>query len=161
MPIDDSRCRSVLARWFRAARAMLRLGKLLLLHQDGYELSQRGDLLVLHADDCEQFKDDEEEKHRNADEREGVVLDAQHVRGDPRHAFGPEGQADEGEADEEEQQGVAFLEPIRAQSSNGQQEEQATEGQEEEVLEEVHATSPFRWARGRGPDRAEDRPSLS
>lgn len=39
---------------------------------------------------------------------------------DPPHAAGPERQADKWQADEQKQQGVALLQPIRAQPSKGQ-----------------------------------------
>ena len=101
---------------------MFGLGQFLLFHQDGDQLRQRGDLLVLHADDRQQLEYREEEEDRHADQREGVVLDPEHAVGHPRDALGPEGQADERKADQQEEQRVAFLEPIRAQSSNGQEE---------------------------------------
>ena len=149
-------------RWgVREIRPMLGLGELLLFHQDRHELRQGGDFLVLNTHDRQQLENDQKEEDRHADQREGVVLDPKHFARDPVHALRPEREAHEREADQEEQECVAFLEPIFAQSSNGQQQEQATEDQEEEVLKQVHATSPFRWARGRGPDPAAGRRSPS
>ena len=115
-------------------------------------MSQRSDFLILDADDGQQLEHDQKKEHRNTNERERVVLNAENL-GHPSHAIRPESQADEGETDEKEQKCVAFFELIRAQSSNGQQQEQATEGRQENVLEDVHSTSPFLWARGhaRGP----------
>ena len=116
---------------------MLGFGELLLFHQDRHELSQGGDLLVLHADDGQKLEDRQEEEDRDADQGEGIVLDAQNMTGDPADTARPEGQADEGETEQQEQQGVAFLQPIRAQPSKGQQKEQNTEGQQKQVLEEI------------------------
>ena len=134
--------------WLDRAGAVLGIGELLLFHQDRDELREGGDLLVLHADDREQLEDGQEQEDRDADEGEGVVLNPK-LLGGPEDALGPERQAQEGQADQQKQQRVALLKPVRAKSANGQQEEQATEGRQEEAAEDRHGPSPFRWARGR------------
>jgi len=48
--------------------AVFGLGKFLLFHQDGDELGQGVNFLVLHADDRQQLEDDQEEEDRDADE---------------------------------------------------------------------------------------------
>ena len=142
------------------AGPVLGVGQLLLFHQDRHELREGSDLLVLHADDRQQLKDHQEEEDRDTDEGEGVVLNAK-LFGHPSDAVGPEGQGDEWQADQQEQQSVAFLEPICAKSAYGQQQEQPTECRQKHAADDRHATSPFRWARDRAPGPAAGRRSPS
>ena len=139
---------------------MLRLGEFLLFHEDADQLRQRGDLLVLDADDRQQLEDHEKQEDRNADEGKGVVLDAK-LFGHPPHAIGPERQADEWETDQKEQERVAFLKSVRAEPADGQQQQQQAERRQDHApgVQQVHIRSPFP-ATGRGPGRARDKRSL-
>src|SRR5882724_8780899 len=59
--------------------AMLGVGEFLFFHQDADELGQRGDFLILHADNREEFEHHQKEKDADADERESIVLNLQPV----------------------------------------------------------------------------------
>ena len=56
---------------------MLWIGQLVLFHQNADQLRQGGDLLILHADDCQQFENDKKKKHADADQRKRGVLNPQ------------------------------------------------------------------------------------
>lgn len=99
---------------------MFGLGQLLLFHHDRDELRQRGDFLILHADDREEFEDHQEQKDRDADQRKRAVI---HVKllCHSADGVGPERKSDERKSDQDEQQCVAFFKSVSAEPSDCQQ----------------------------------------
>lgn len=71
-----SRVKSAIFNGFGKAGPVFGFGELLLFHQNGHELGQGGNLLVLHADDGQKLENGQEEKDRDTNQCEGVVLDA-------------------------------------------------------------------------------------
>src|SRR5665213_779620 len=121
-------------------RPMLGIGEFFALHQDAHQLRQRGDLLILHADDRQQFEDDQEQKKADANQREGGVLDVE-LLGDPPHRAWPDRQPQERQRDQHEKQRVALLELIPAQSEDGEQQEDSTESHQKQGPEDSHLSS--------------------
>ena len=57
---------------------MLTVHQLLILHQNTHHLRERGDLAVLHAHNTQQFKHNQNQKHRDAQQHHRGLFD---VRG--------------------------------------------------------------------------------
>lgn len=138
--------------WLRCAGRMLGFDQLLLLHEDADELCQCGDLLVLHADDGQQFEHHQDENRGDAQESDGAVVDAE-APADPVDAVGPGGEREEGKSEQEEDQGIALLQPIPAQTHDGQNQQAAAKDDQNQALDEHRHHRFSRAATAREPCR--------
>ena len=116
------------------ARRVLRLGELLLFHQDADVLCEGRDPLVLHAHDREQLEHHDREKPRHAQQRDRAVVHLEQA-GEVADGVRPRRQQREREAQQEEHQRVAFLELILTETQDGQCEQAPAKDEQDQALE--------------------------